>query len=106
PGVSSMPAMIDSFRRALAVTVVLTVVFVASAFSAGGLEPAHLPRDVALLALNTLPLLWLHRNPLATVLILCVAYPLWLITEHPAHLFQSLPALVALYAVGSWSRPL
>lgn len=97
--------MIDTPRRALAVTAVLTVVFVGSALVAG-LDRADLPRDVALLALNTLPLLVLHRQPLAVVLVLSVAYPLWLFTDHQAHMFQSLPALVALYAVGSWHRPL
>lgn len=96
--------MIDSFRRALAVTVVLTVVFVASAAVAGGFGPPF--PGLALAALNTLPLLWLHRNPLAVVLVLCVAYPLWIATGHEPHLFQSLPALVVLYATGTWSRPL
>jgi signal transduction histidine kinase len=98
--------MIDSLRRALAVTIVLTVVFVASALAAGGLDPDRLPLGIALLALNTLPLLALARNPLAVVLVFCLAYPLWLEAGHPAHLFQSLPTLVALYALGGWNRPL
>lgn len=98
--------MIDSSRRVLAVTMLLTAVFVTSAISLGGLDRDHVPRDLALLALNTLPLLLLHRNPLLVVLVLSGAYPLWLETGHPSHLFQSLPTLVALYAVGTWSRPL
>jgi signal transduction histidine kinase len=100
--------MIDSGRRVLAVTVVLTAVFVASALALGGLGggPIDLTRDFALLALNTLPLLVLRRQPLAVVLVLCAAYPLWLTAGHDPHLFQSLPMLVALYATGGWSRPL
>ena len=98
--------MIDSARRALAVTVVLTAVFIASLFETGGVVQTNVPTDLALLALNTLPLLALHLNPLAVVLTLSVAYPLWLIAGHEASLFQSLPALAALYAAGSWGRPL
>ncbi|HEY8473046.1 MAG TPA: hypothetical protein VIL37_10485, partial [Natronosporangium sp.] len=96
--------MIDSTRRVWAVTAVLTAVFVASAL--GGLTVANLPRDLALLALNTLPLLALRRYPLVPVLVFSVAYPLWLIAGHDPNMFQSLPALVALYAAGGWSRPL
>jgi signal transduction histidine kinase len=93
-------------RRVLAVTVVLAAVFVASVLDLGGLDRTNLARDVTLLALNTLPLLALRRNPLAVVLVFCAAYPLWLITGHEAHMFQSLPMLAALYAAGGWSRPL
>lgn len=98
--------MIDSARRAVAVTVVLTAVFVASAFEPGGFVQTNAFLDVALLALNTLPLLAVHRNPVVAVLTFAVAYPLWLVADHQANLFQSLPTLVALYAAGSWSRPL
>jgi len=98
--------MIDSARRAFAVTVVLTAVFVASLFETGGFVQTNVPIDLVLLALNTMPLLALHLNPLAVILTLSVAYPLWLIAGHEASLFQSLPALVALYAAGSWGRPL
>jgi signal transduction histidine kinase len=94
--------MIDSTRRVLAVSAVLTVVFVASALAVGGVGWA----DLGLLALNTVPLLALRRNPLLAVLVFGAAYPLWLIAGHDPHLFQSLPTLVALYAVGSWPRPL
>jgi signal transduction histidine kinase len=98
--------MIDSFLRALAVTAVLTVVFTASAFQAGGLDPDRAALTAALLALNTMPLLMVHRNPLVVVLLFSVAYPLWVDAGHPAHMFQSLPTLVALYALGTWPRPL
>ena len=98
--------MIDSAGRALAVAIVLTAVFIASALETGGFVQTNVPTDVALLVLNTLPLLALHLNPLAVVLTLSVAFPLWVMTGHEANLFQSLPALAALYAVGSWSRPL
>src|SRR5690606_29723000 len=98
--------MIDSTRKLLAVAAVLAAVFLATVFAVGGLDTAHLPRDLALLALNTLPLLALRRSPVLVVLIFSVAYPLWLATGHESHLFQSLPSLVALYAAGSWARPL
>jgi signal transduction histidine kinase len=102
--------MIDTPRRALAVTAVLAVVFVASAVALGwpGQDPGatSVARDVALLAINTVPLLLLHRHPLVVALVLGVAYPLWLLTGHEAHMLQSLPSLVTLYAVGGWARPL
>lgn len=98
--------MIDTAGRALAVTIVLTAVFVASVFEADRFVQTNVAIDVALLALNTLPLLALHRNPLAVVITFAVAYPLWLIAGHEASLFQSLPTLAALYATGSWSRSL
>jgi hypothetical protein len=75
-------------------------------FETDGFVQTNVLIDVALLGLNTLPLLALHRNPLAVVLTFGVAYPLWLEAGHGANIFQSLPALAALYAVGSWSRPL
>lgn len=98
--------MIDSLRKLLAVAGVLTAVFVATVFAGGGLDSAYLLRDLALLALNTLPLLALRRNPVAVMLIFSVAYPLWLASGHESHLFQSLPSLAALYAAGSWTKPL
>lgn len=98
--------MIDSFQRALAVTVAVTAVFVLTVFAEGGLAGDQLATGLPLLALNTLPLLALHRQPLAVVLVFCLAYPSWLDAGHPSHMFQSLPTLVALYAAGAWSRPL
>ena len=44
-------------RGMLIAGLVLTAVFVASVFVEGGLTPGETPRDVALIALNTLPLL-------------------------------------------------
>jgi signal transduction histidine kinase len=98
--------MTDSFRRVLAVTAVLTAVFVASVFDTGGLDRDHLARDVGLIALNTLPLLALGWNPLVPVFVLCVAYPVWLSTGHDSSILQSLPMLAAIYVVGAWDRPL
>jgi ABC-2 type transport system permease protein len=83
--------MIDSTRRVLAVTVVLAAVFVTSALSLGGLDRPNVAWSLVLLALNTVPLLALGRNPLAVVLVLCVAHPLWLIAA---------PASVGGVAVG------
>lgn len=97
--------MIDTARRSLAVTVVLTGVFIASVFEGGGFQTNE-PMGWVLLALNTLPLLALHRNPLLVVLAFGVAYPLWVDGGYPSNIFQSLPALAALYAAGSWERPL
>jgi signal transduction histidine kinase len=98
--------MTDSFRRVLAVTVVLTAVFLASMFEVGGLDRDHLVRDVVLLALNTLPLLLLGWNPLVALFVFCVAYPVWLSTGHESSILQSLPALTAIYAVAAWNRAL
>jgi signal transduction histidine kinase len=98
--------MTESFRRVLALTAVLTAVWTASVFVEDGLDPGRVPRDVALLALNTLPLLAVGRHPLAVVAVFCVAYPLWLGTGHDSNIVQSLPTLVAVYAVGAWDRPL
>lgn len=98
--------MIDSTRRAFVVTAVLTAVFTMSVFYAGGFDEPHVARDLILLALNTLPLLGVRRHPVAVVLVFSVAYPLWLMAGHEAHLFQSLPTLAALYAAGSWPREL
>ncbi|WP_117210496.1 sensor histidine kinase [Allorhizocola rhizosphaerae] len=94
--------MIRSWRAVLAVTVVLTAVFVVS----GGWDRAHVARDVVLIALNTLPLLLLRHQPVAAVLVICAAYPAWLVAGHEASMFQSLPMLAALYASGAWAKPL
>lgn len=96
--------MTDAPLRVLAVTAVLTGVWTASVFIEGGLVPGHLARDLALLALNTLPLLAVGRFPLAVLSVFCVAYPLWLETGHESSIVQSLPALAALYAVGAWDK--
>jgi hypothetical protein len=98
--------MTDSPRRVLGLTAVLTAVLVLSAMTVGGLDRDHLVRDVALVALNTLPLLAVGRYALAVVLVLDVAYPLWIISGHEAHLLQSLPSLAAMYLLGASARPL
>lgn len=97
--------MLDTHRRVVAVTAVLTAVWTASVFVEGGLQPGAVVRDIALLALNTLPLLAAGRNPLVVVLVFCLAYPLWLETGHDPNIVQSLPALAAVYAAGAWDKP-
>lgn len=98
--------MVGSPRRVVALTAVLTAVFVASVFVEGGLVRGQVARDVALLALNTLPLLAIARWPLAALATFCVAYPVWLNTGHDSSIVQSLPTLAVVYAVGAWERPL
>lgn len=48
----------------------------------------HLPRELVLVALNTLPLLAVRRNPLV-VAVFSVAYPTWVALGHPIHELQS-----------------
>lgn len=98
--------MFDNARRTATVVAVVTAVFVLSAWHGGTLQQTNIPRDAALIALNTLPLLAARRNPLAVVAVFCVAYPLWPIVHDTAHPLQSLPTLAALYALGGWDRPL
>src|SRR5512142_1245449 len=103
--------MVSSSRRLLVLTVALTVAFGVAAWSQGdlgsaGSRPVDVIRDFGLLAINTLPLLAVRWNPLVVVLVDAVAYVTWIETGHQGSPFQSLPALVALYALGSWNRPL
>jgi len=98
--------MTSSMRRVLVLTAVLTAVFTLSAWAVGELDGDRLARDMALIALNTLPLLAVGRNPLAVVLVFSVAYPLWIMSGREGHLLQSLPALTAMYLLGAWNRPL
>jgi signal transduction histidine kinase len=98
--------MIASSRRLLALTAVLTAVFVLAEWRLGDLSLDELPRDLPLLAVNTLPLLLLRRNPLVVLLVFSVAYPLWILFDHEPHDLQSLPTVAAMYAVGAWDRPL
>lgn len=97
--------MLDTYRRVLAVTAVLTAVWTASVFVEGGLTPGAVARDLALLGLNTLPLLAVGRYPLVVVAVFCLAYPVWLETGHHPNIVQSLPGLAAVYAVGAWDKP-
>jgi len=98
--------MLSSYRSVVALTVVLAVVFAVSGWSVTGVDREGLALELALVLANTLPLLLVRRNPLVVVLVLAVTYPVWLITGHGAHLFQSLPTLAALFFLGAWDRPL
>lgn len=95
-----------STRWLLALTALLTAVFVGSGWWEAGIRYDVLPRELVLLAANTLPLLAIRRNPLAVVLFLSLAYPTWIDFGHPSHELQSLPTLVSMYALGAWNRPL
>lgn len=86
-------------------TVVLGAGFVLSTVGATGASPLD-GLGWALLAANTLPLLVLHRMPLAVLLVFGAAYPTWAALEYPTHLLQSLPTLAALGVVGAAPRPL
>jgi hypothetical protein len=96
--------MTTSMRRVLVLTAVLTAVFTLSAWAVGELDGNHLARDVALIALNTLPLLAVGRDPLAVVLVFSVTYPLWIMSGREDHLLQSLPALTAMYLLRGTGR--
>lgn len=101
-----MLCVLTSMRSLLVLTLALAVVFAVSGWAEAGLDGDGLALELALIGANTLPLLLLRSNPLVAVLILTAAYPTWVATGHGAHLLQSLPTLVALYAVGEWERPL
>jgi signal transduction histidine kinase len=92
-------------RRLTVITAVMAAVFAVAAWRLGDLGPSG-PWDLVLLAANTLPLLLLGRNPLVVLLLLGIAYPLWIFAGNEPQLLQSLPALAAMYAVGAWDRPL
>ena len=97
--------MFASYRWIMVLTAVLAVVFAASGWSEVGIEADRLPRELVLVALNTLPLLAVRRNPLVVVAVLAIAYPTWVALDHPTHELQSLPSLAAMYALGGWDRP-
>jgi hypothetical protein len=85
--------------------------FALPAWSAGDLAADQLYVALPLILLNTAPLLLLGRNPLAVVLVFGIAYPLWLDPPlvdvvNSGHVLQAVPTLVAMYATGSWDRPL
>jgi signal transduction histidine kinase len=86
-------------------TVGLGAVFLMSTAGATDARPLDGP-GWALLAANTLPLLALHRIPLAVLLVFGCAYPTWASLDYPTHLLQSLPTLAALGVVGATPRPL
>jgi signal transduction histidine kinase len=98
--------VIGSTRRLLALTAGLTAVFLLTAWWLGDLGPDGLPQELGLVALNTLPLLWLRRNPWVVLVVFSVAYPAWISLGHEPSLLQSLPSIAAMAAVGAWDRPL
>src|SRR5690554_713160 len=71
--------MFDTFRSVALATAVNVGVFVTSAWWSGDLDD-RVAADIALIALialNTLPLLLIWWNPVVAVVIMTVAYPLW-----------------------------
>ena len=98
-------------RWLLGVTAAVLALFALSAWSEGDLADDQLYLNAALILVNTVPLLLLGRNTLVVVLLFAIAYPLWLdppLVEdvNSGHVLQSVPTLVAMYATGSWDRPL
>lgn len=69
--------MFASFRWVVALTAALAVVFAVSGWAVEGIQWSRLPRELVLVALNTLPLLAVRRNPLAVVAVFSVTYPTW-----------------------------
>lgn len=94
------------FAWVVAATVFLAVVFAGSGWLLEGIDTRRLPQELVLVAANTLPLLAIRRQPLAVVAVLGVAYPTWVALGHPLHELQSLPTVVAMFALGVWDRPL
>jgi signal transduction histidine kinase len=94
------------FRWVVSSTVVLSVLFLGSAWLQTPPTPDRLPRELALTLANTVPLLWVTRQPLAVVLAFSVAYPTWIFFGHPTHELQALPTIVAMFMLGAWDRPL
>lgn len=102
--------MLGSRLPIVAITVVLAILFWASAWWSNELDSQHVPLDVLLILANALPLLALRWNPVVVTLVLGMTYPLWVggyfsDFERDGHLLQSLPTMLALYAAGSWDRP-
>lgn len=87
-------------------TFFMVLVFAGSGWSEGGIDREGLTGELAMIAVNTLPLLALRRNPLVVLATFSVAYPAWVALGHPTHELQSLPTIAAMFAVGTWDRPL
>lgn len=102
----ALPPMRVPRGYVIILTALLTVVVPLSGWAVGGFDQAELLWQVPLIAVNTLPLLLIRRNPLVVVLCFSISYPLWLTFGGESHILQSLPTLVAMYALGTWDRPL
>lgn len=89
-----------------ALTVGVAVTFAGSGWVLESVDAQRFPRELLLIAVNTLPLLAIRRNPLVVVAVFSVAYPTWVALGHPIHELQSLPTIAAMYALGGWDRPL
>lgn len=87
-------------------TVLMVVAFAGSGWSISGMDRDQMTRELLLIAVNTLPLLAIRRNPLLVVAIFSIAYPAWVALGHPTHELQSLPTIAAMFALGAWDRPL
>jgi signal transduction histidine kinase len=94
------------FAWVVAATAILAVVFAGSGWLLEGIDVQRLPQELVLVAANTLPLLAIRRQPLAVVALFGVTYPTWVALGHPLHELQSLPTVVAMFALGAWDRPL
>jgi signal transduction histidine kinase len=94
------------FGWVVAGTALLAVIFAGSGWLVEGIDTQRLPRELVLIGVNTLPLLAVRRQPLAVVALLGIAYPTWVGLGHPLHELQSLPTVVAMFALGVWDRPL
>lgn len=87
-------------------TVLMVVVFAGSGWSLGGVDREGLPVELLMVAVNTLPLLAIRRNPLLVVGVFSIAYPMWVALGYPTSELQSLPTTAAMFALGAWDRPL
>jgi hypothetical protein len=93
--------MTTSMRRVLVLTAVRTAVFMLSAWAVGELDGNHLARDMALIALNTVPLLAVGPATRSRWCSCSPSPPLWIMSGREGHLLQSLPALTAMYLLGA-----
>jgi signal transduction histidine kinase len=94
------------FRWVASSTVVLSLLFLGTAWLESPPTPDRLPRELLLTLANTAPLLLVTRQPLVVVLALAVTYPTWIFFGHPTHELQALPTIVAMFMLGAWDRPL
>jgi signal transduction histidine kinase len=105
-GASVTHLMVVRFRWVASGTAALSVIFVGAAWLESPPTPERLPQELVLALVNTAPLLWVARQPLAVVAIFAVAYPTWVAFGHPTHELQALPTIVAMFMLGAWDRPL